>query len=136
MSGQNGNGKFYSETELAQIAAQIQRHAEKRKAQTVNLGKDIKNDWSDEGYIATLYDDIYLKAVQQEYVGQQVTFEQFLQKCLTTLNWRINEELPAELAREDIDLPIYNNAKMVGEMARAAITKYLERSDTQRLIGV
>lgn len=137
--------KEYSDDELAAITRGILlESAEKERAGQVWVGKNLDNDWDEELYIKDLYEQ-FLQTVQQErplkyHNGQTLnpkttTFEEYLGLCLETLVYR-REELKTELAKGDIDARIYNNAKMLAEMAEEALKKYLEKSETGRLIGV
>lgn len=104
--------------------------------------KVVVNDWNDELYVNDLYEQ-FLQTVQQEAKNkfsnitydQSFTFEGYLKDCMSTLKWR-RQELTQELARNDIDLRTYNNAKSVIEMSEGAIVKYLEKNDTMRLITI
>lgn len=131
----------YSDVELDSIAQRIVADS-KPKLDTVNLGKQVRDDWDDDGYIQQLYED-FLSAVQMGALrkadslpyGATSTFEGYLRDCQSTLVWR-RGELTRELSLCVIDNQTYNNAKMVIDMSEAAITKYFEKTETGRLIGV
>jgi hypothetical protein len=134
----------YTEDELQRISDQIMADAaRKEQASALWLGKNIRDDWDDDLYVQDLYEN-YLKTVQQGHTnkltGEQLdpktsTFEKYLRECLATLTWR-RGELVNELARNDIDMRVYGNAKDVADRAEAAIHKYLQKNETARLIGV
>jgi len=139
------SGQDLSDDQISSIAREIinQKIDEERQGQ-VYVGKHVDDDWDAELYVNDLYEQM-LQACQQEAKlkhrdGQTLniktlTFEKYLHLCLESLEYR-EEHLKTELDRGDIDLPIYNTGKMIAEMSIAAIRKYLERSDTARLIGV
>lgn len=102
---------------------------------TMLSGKYVRDDWDDSEYIATLYDDVYLKCVQQGHRDQSWTFDQCLSECLQTLEWR-RLELKRELALAIIDQRTYQNALAICDMAEGAIKKYRELPERIQLIGV
>jgi len=135
----------YTDDQVSAIARGIiSESLEKKRENSVNLGKHVDNDWDAGAYIKDLYEQ-FLQTVQQGHELKHhsgvvldpasVTFEKYLNLCLETLKYR-REELKADLAREEIDLPIYNNAKMLADMSEEAISKYLEQGEVARLIGV
>ena len=133
----------YSEEQLSNIAKEIVENSKKSRADSHYIGKDVKDDWDDELYIHDLYEQ-YLQTVQQEhpnkFTGEVLdtktsTFTKYLRSCLQTLKWR-RGHLQTELERGDIDHRIYNNGKAIADMAESAIKLYLEKTETQQLIGI
>lgn len=133
----------YSEKELREITNSIIQEKgikqnllnNKFKNHTMLDGKYVRDDWDDDAYIATLYDDVFLKLVEQEYRGLDYTFDVCLKECMGTLSWR-REELIRERAMAIIDQHTYQNALALIEMSEAAIRKYQEKPDRLQLIGV
>lgn len=134
-----------SDEKIATITREIMADSLKRERESqVFVGKHLENDWDDELYVRDLYEQM-LQAVQlnselkhrngQKLNVRTLTFVEYLGFCLETLTHR-RDELKVELDRGDINLPIYNNGKMLVDMAEQAIKKYLEKNETAKLIGV
>lgn len=105
-------------------------------------GKRVMVAWDNDLYIQDLY-EMWLEAVQQEKAekatGKPYTpagiFEDWLKDCLKTLRVR-KVELSQQMNADDLDANTYQNAKMTAELGEEAIIKYLEKTPTQRLIGI
>lgn len=145
VEGQTGGEQDISDEKISGIVQEIMADTLKKERQNqVYVGKHLDDDWDEELYISDLYEQM-LQAVQQgaqlkHRNGERLdvktlTFDKYLELCMETLDIR-REELKLELARGDINQRIYNNGKMLADMAEQAIRKYQEKNETARLIGV
>lgn len=106
-----------------------------------------RDDWDSELFVAVdLYED-WLRSVQQEKTSkitgrvwtEDTKFEDYLNDCLITLRWRIDEirnESSLNVLDYNIDVRTYQAAKDITERAMEAIKKFLEKPAHLRLIGV
>jgi hypothetical protein len=134
--------RIYSDVEIDAIAREVAKTGTHPNHVYLD-GVEVPIDWDDDKYISeNLYED-FLRAVQTDRrnaaTGEPYTkesrFEDYLRDCLNNLSLR-REELKVEREKQYIDQRTYQNATMVAELAEGAIIKYLEKSDTGRLIGV
>lgn len=133
------------EAALKRIADEImQEKSAVDRANQTWLGKHVHNDWDDDEYVQVLYDQ-FMQTVQQglvnkftqkPYLVDKANFKDYLRDCLDTLKWRVETELQRELAFAEIDMRTYQNGKGLADMAEGAIRKYLDKTETQQLIGV
>ena len=137
-------------TEQPIIEPPSEADLEKFAPETMDLGlQKVTLDWDAAGFLCELYEQ-YLSAVQQnrsssvkiiEFTGgvhgygRKTTFEEYLRDCLRTLAWR-RTELEREHVAGLVDLKVRANGLQIIEMSEEAISKYLEMSDRQRLIGI
>lgn len=143
--GDANRSQEMSDDQIANIAREIITDKLKQEqADQVYIGKNVDNDWDNDGYIHDLYEQ-FLQTIQQDkklkHRGdatmdvRTITFVKYLELCLETLSIR-RIELKEELELRKITLPIYNSGKMIADIAEEAIRKHLEKSPTARLIGV
>ena len=117
----------------------------------IKLGQDVfRDDFDPELFIADDCYQMYLSAVQQGRCShpdvegvlggtvkydRDTVFEGFLTDMLRTLWWR-RGELKRERAQGHLDQPYYQECLKLVEMSEAAIKKFLEKTERQRLIGI
>jgi hypothetical protein len=120
---------------------------------TINLGKAVTVDWdgNEEQHIGDMYEQ-FLQAVQQgkrlhkeiaRWAGKthykydrNTTFEAYLQDCLISIRWNIAVQIERDLVAGRINIAIRDEARSIGEGVMRAISKYLEGTPKERLIGV
>lgn len=96
--------------------------------------KERPDDWDPEAFIGDLYEQ-FLQAAEQSKISLGSTFEGYLRKCLETLEWR-KQELKREHNFAVIDRDTLGNATDLANRAIAAIKKYLDLPDKDRLVRV
>lgn len=120
----------------------------------IDLGRQIRRDWDGSigQFVCDQYEQ-YLRAVQlggkemnkdvakfanktQRAYTRGVTFEDWLHDCLLRLRHYVAVELPEALSHGRLTVAMRDNYREIAEAETWAISKFLEGTPRERLIGV